>query len=313
MMPRSPSTQGGTSAPSRVPPRTQSPRWHGNPYERPPTDAEIAKGRRRNRSLARFAGMLGLLLVCGFVLAPDTVLLALTRVPPALAPLAARVVWWLQIAYPFVKLGLLILLSYVILHLAIGAWMLTRQVARRRTMALQTVLVDLPRTTTSELGRGVDLFAGIGELLGPAGRLQGSEDHFVFALVNGTADNRVRLAVRTPARQATQVAGTDALRNLLSGEAPGTTTRPVVDDIETMLEQSQEPGGPRIAGCSATRASRSRPADLSRSCRESGSFRASRARGIIVGRRWPSSRLFSRRRPSSTRSTFPCRSSMVPR
>lgn len=248
MMPRSPSTQGGTSAPSRVPPRTQSPRWHGNPYERPPTDAEIAKGRRRNRSLARFAGMLGLLLVFGFVLAPDTVLLALTRVPPALAPLAARVGWWLQVAYPFVKLGLLILLSYVILHLAIGAWMFTRQVARRRTMALQTVLVDLPRTPTSELGRGVDLFAGIGELLGPAGRLQGSEDHFVFALVNGTADNKVRLAVRTPARQATQVAGTDALRNLLSGEAPGTTTRPVVDDIETMLEQSQEAGGPRIAG-----------------------------------------------------------------
>ena len=58
----------------------------------------------------------------------------------------------------------------------------------------------------------------------------------------------MRLAVRTPARQATQVAGTDALRNLLSGEAPGTTTCPVVDDIETMLGLSQEPGGPRIAG-----------------------------------------------------------------
>ncbi|PDW00414.1 hypothetical protein A9Q02_22925 [Candidatus Chloroploca asiatica] len=66
MMPRSPSsTQGGASSPSRVPPRTQSPRWHGNPYERPPTDAELAKARRRQRSLMRFGGVVVLLLVYG--------------------------------------------------------------------------------------------------------------------------------------------------------------------------------------------------------------------------------------------------------
>ncbi len=248
MMPRSPGTQGGASSPSRVPPRTQSPRWHGNPYERPPTDAELSKGKRRNRSLVRFVGFLSLILLFGFVLAPTPILLALTRVPPSVAGVAARVGWWLQIAYPFIKAGLIIVLSSVLLHLSIGAWVLTRQIARRRQTMLQTVLVDLPRTTASELGRGVDLFAGIGDLLGPAGRLQGSEDILVFALVNGTSDNRVRLAVRTPARQASQIAGTDALRNLLSGEAPGITTRPAADDIQTMLEQSQRVDGPHIAG-----------------------------------------------------------------
>ena len=248
MMPHSPSTQGGSSSPSRVPPRTQSPRWHGNPYERPPTDAEISKGKRRNRSLVRFAGALSLILLVGFVLAPTPVLRALTRVPPQVAPIAARVGWWLQVAYPFIQLGLVAVFSYALLHLAIGAWMLTRQIARRRQTVLQTVVVDLPRTVSAELGRGVDLFAGIGDLLSPAGRLQGREDRLVFSLVNGAADHRVRLAVRTPARQATQVAGSDALRNLLSGEAPGTTTRPVVDDVQAMIEQSQEPEGPRVAG-----------------------------------------------------------------
>ncbi|PDW05067.1 ATP-binding protein [Candidatus Viridilinea mediisalina] len=248
MMPRSPSTQGGAASPSRVPPRTQSPRWHGNPDQRPPTDAEVAKGRRRQRSLARFFGIIGLLLVGGFVLAPTPVLLALTQAPPALAPLSARVGWWLQVAYPFVKLGLVAVLSYVILHLIIGAGMIARQISRRRTLALSTVLVELPRTPAADLGRGVDLFAGLGEILSPAGRLQGSEDRVVFALVNGMADHRVRLAVRTPAGQATQVASTDALRNLLSGEAPGTTTRPASDDVSTMLTQHQDSDGPQLAG-----------------------------------------------------------------
>src|SRR5262245_32762825 len=128
MMPRSPSTQGSSSSPARVPPRTQSPRWHGNPYQRPPTDAEIVKSRRRNRSLLRFISSISLALLFGFVLAPRLVLHALSRVSPRVAPLAARVGWWLQVAYPFVKAGLLILLGYILLHLCIGVWTITRQI-----------------------------------------------------------------------------------------------------------------------------------------------------------------------------------------
>ncbi|PDV96523.1 hypothetical protein A9Q02_22685 [Candidatus Chloroploca asiatica] len=173
---------------------------------------------------------------------------ALTQAPPTLAPLAARLGAWLQGAYPWVKLGLVALLSGVVLHLVLGGWMLARQIARRRRTTVQTMLVDLPRTPAAELGRGVDLFAGLGDLLSPAGQLQGRDDHVVFALVNGMADQRVRLAVRTPTQQAAQLASTDALRNLLHGEAPGTTTRPATDDVATMLAQHQDSDGPRLAG-----------------------------------------------------------------
>jgi hypothetical protein len=162
MVPRSPTTQGGPSSPSRVPPRTPSPRWQGNPYQRPPTDAEVSKDRRRNRSLIRFIACFGLLLLYGFGVAPMALLTALTQVPPTFTALAARVGWWLQVAYPFVQVGLLVLLGYVLLHLVIGAGMLMQQAARRRAVVLQTMLVDLPRTPITELGRGVDLFAAIG-------------------------------------------------------------------------------------------------------------------------------------------------------
>lgn len=248
MMPRSPTTQGGPSSPSRVPPRTPSPRWYGNPYHRPPTDAELSKNRRRNRSLVRFAALFSLLSLYAFVLAPMPLLRALTRATPALAPIATRIGWWLQVAYPFVKAGLLLLFGYVLAHLAVGAWMLARQTALRRTAILQTMLVDLPRTPNAELGRGVDLFAGIGELLSPAGRLQGREEVLVFGLVNGTKDNKVRLAVRSLAKQEGQLGPSDALRSLLSGVAPGTTTRPTADDAQELLHQSREERGPHFAG-----------------------------------------------------------------
>lgn len=230
MVPRSPTTQGGSSSPSRVAPRTPSPRWQGNPYERPPTDAELSKNRRRNRSLARFIGILGLAMLYGFSVAPMVLLHALQQASPSLAPLSARVGWWLQVAHPFVRGAMVALLGYVLVHLLVGAGMLIRQAARRRAQVLDTMLVDLPRSPATELGRGVDLFAGLGELLSPAGRLQGREDVLVFGLVNSTADNKVRLAIRTPTRPAGQLQLSEAIRNLLTGAVPGTTTQPASDD-----------------------------------------------------------------------------------
>jgi hypothetical protein len=231
-----------------VPPRTPTPRWQGDPYGRPPTDAELSKNRRRNRSLIRFFGFLSLVALFGFVVAPMPVFTALLHVPAQFAPLAARAGWWLQVAHPFAKLGLLVACGYVLLHLLIGAVMLTRQTAHRRRKQLQTLLVELPRTPATELGRGVDLFAGLGELLSAAGRLQGREDVLVFGLVNGTSDHKVRLVVRTPVERSGQLRLGEALANLLSGIAPGVTARPAPDDLEMLVASSGTAEGARFAG-----------------------------------------------------------------
>lgn len=247
-MPRSPTTQGGPSSPSRVPPRPNSPRWHGDPLHRPPTDAEIAKDRRRQRSLLRFAVFIGVVALFGFVLAPTPVLLALKGVPPAVAPFAQKAGWWLQVSYPFAKGALLLGLGATLLHLCLGAYVVAHQIAQRRRAVLQTMLLDLPRTPTTELGRGVDLFAGIGELLNATGRLYGNEDVLVFALVNDASDEKVRLAVRSPARQPAHAVLAEALRNLLTGVAPGTTTRPAPDDVQALTGGNGTNDGARFIG-----------------------------------------------------------------
>jgi len=226
--------RGGPS-PSRIPPRLNSPRWHGDPDHRPPTDAEHTRQRRKQRTLLRFFGMLGFMALFVFVAAPMPLLLALQNVSGQLVRSAEIVGWWLQTSYPYLKYGVLILLGYLLLHLFTGLILLQMQLRQRRRHELTTFLVDLARSEQTELGRGIDIFAGIGELLSPAGRLTGNEDTLVFALVNNTDDHRVRLAIRGPATTPTQHATLQAVRNLVSGAAPGTTTQPARDDVQAQL------------------------------------------------------------------------------
>lgn len=230
-------THPGRSSPSpaRIPLRLSSPRWHGDPEQRPPTDAEQARQRRQQRTLARFCGMLVFVAVFAFVVAPLPLLLALRDVSGPLARPAAVIGGGLQAIYPLLKGGLLIVLGYLLLHLSVGLVLLTIQRRQRTRRALATFRLELARSESTELGRGVDIFAGIGELLSAAGRLTGNEDALVFALINHTDDHRVRLAIRGPARTLAQQATLQAVRNLVSGAAPGTTTQPAADDLEAQI------------------------------------------------------------------------------
>jgi hypothetical protein len=226
---------GRGPSPSRIPPRLSGPRWHGDPDQRPPTDAEHTRQRRKQRTLVRFFGMLAFLAVFAFVVTPMPLLLALRDVTGQLARPAAVAGGWLQLSYPFLRIGLLIALGYLLLHLSIGLILLHIQQRRRTRQALATFHIDLARSEQTELGRGVDIFAGIGELLSAAGRLTGNEDMLVFALINHAEDHRVRLAIRGSAATPAQQATLQAVRNLVSGAAPGTTTQPAGDDLLTQI------------------------------------------------------------------------------
>ena len=226
---------GRGPSPSRIPPRLSGPRWHGDPDQRPPTDAEHTRQRRKQRTLVRFFGMLTFLAVFAFMVTPMPLLLALRDVTGQLARPAAVAGWWLQLSYPFLRIGLLIALGYLLLHLSVGLILLHIQQRRRTRQELATFHIDLARSEQTELGRGVDIFAGIGELLSAAGRLTGNEDMLVFALINHADDHRVRLAIRGSATTPAQQAMLQAVRNLVSGAAPGTTTQPAGDDLLTQI------------------------------------------------------------------------------
>jgi hypothetical protein len=228
-------TPRGSTSPARIPPRLMSPRWQGDPDQRPPTDAEDARRRRKQRAIQRFFAIIGVVALGVFVLNPHPLLLLLREVEGQFAEPAATVGLWLQRAHPVVRYGLVLLLGSVLVHLSIGLGLLLLQQHRRRQRELATFLIDLARSEQSEPGRGVDIFAGLGELLTPAGRLTGTEDTLVFALVNHTDDHRVRLAIRGLADSPTRQATLQAVRNLVSGAAPGATTQPAADELQTLI------------------------------------------------------------------------------
>ncbi len=237
--------------PSRIPPHLSSPHWPGDPAQRPPTDAESTRQRRQWRRRLRGMGLLGLVALVAFVAAPLPLLRALQDVPEPVARPAALLTTWLRLGYPLARAGVLTLLGYLLLHLLTGLILLQVQARHRRQRELTTFLVDLARREQPELGRGVDLFAGIGDLLNAVGRSTGREATLVFALVNHQEDQRVRLVIRGSAATPAQHATLHAVRTLVSGAAPGTTTRPAPDEVQALLRGDAARGAvaaPALAG-----------------------------------------------------------------
>jgi|GEM_PF-2153339 len=228
--------------PGQLAPRMSGARWHGDIRERPQTEAEYLRGQRRWRSVGGFAGALLVAALFAFVIMPMRVLVPLSAVtePAALARGARTVGMLLQTAHPWIGLGLVLMLGWLGLHLLVGMGVLLVQGHRRRRGVGTTMRIDLGKGET-DLGGSIDLFDGVGELLHDRGRMWGQEDTLIFALVNTGATNRVELRVRgTGAGRSRWM---DAVRNSISGIAPGSTLHVVEDDLVQATTQGQATQG----------------------------------------------------------------------
>jgi hypothetical protein len=209
-------------------------RWHGNPLTRPPTDAELELRDLRQRRILGLLRLLVTLAILSLLSAPQSVISRALELPPPARLLVVRALPLITHAYPWFHLGALLILATLLVHLCIAARLLAVQRRNRAATAFHTLALNIaPAPALSPL-HGVDLFIGLQRLNHPHGRWRGLEERLIFALVSGT-DGRMRMRVRGPAHSRDWAT---FLCQQIEGRAPGTTARPVEDDLAAAIARA---------------------------------------------------------------------------